>query len=230
MTHLNDDTPLDGLLTTIAGISGRVFREDSHVCRQKFVEGRHSMDKAESHNYAPTYDVIGSALDGAKDHSGVITADALHSQLNTLTGADWLAASKIYTKQKAGADGFYIEDNAGQVTLHNDVRQLSSVANESVNHVWVNYMKSDYEKLKGAIVGIPLATSGLMGIGALAEVGTWAAGAAALGEGALIGAAVVPVVGAIVAGSDYCKSAQEKGDAQSELNQNRTLKFFASTR
>jgi hypothetical protein len=187
------------------------------------------MDKALSHISAPTYDVIGSALDGAKDHSGVITADALHSQLNTLTGADWLAASKIYTKEKAGADGFYIEDNAGQVTLHNDVRQLSSVANESVNHVWVNHMKSDYERLKGSIVAIPATASGLMGIGALAEVGTWAAGAAAAGEGALIGAAVVPVVGAIVASGDYLTSAQEKNDAQSELKQNRTLKFFAGT-
>ena len=87
---------------------------------------------------------VAQSIHGAKDNYGLITTDALHQQLNTLTASDWRTAAQTFTKEKAGTDGFYIEDSAnGAVTIHNDVRQATSVADQSLNQATMNDIKSN---------------------------------------------------------------------------------------
>jgi hypothetical protein len=69
------------------------------------------------------------AFKSAEDSMGVITPDALRHKLSELTVKDWQDASKVFSKHSASDTGFYIEDNQGVFTIHNDMRTAQNRAN-----------------------------------------------------------------------------------------------------
>ena len=175
-----------------------------------------------------TKDVV-QAIEGAKDPYGLITSEMLHQQLNTLTAADWRAASQIYSEQKAGADGFYIQDTAnGSVTIHNDIRQATTIANESLNQVTLSDMKAHVAGFVSALTIAPLGVAGATGFMSLIDTGVEATAAAAAGEAGLITLVSVPLVGGMLYEIDRSSQSNVKNDAQSELKMSTALTFQTS--
>ncbi len=73
------------------------------------------------------------SVEHSKDLVGVIHPSAFQGQLHNLAPDDWQEAAKLYPKDPANANGFYIENNPnGQVTIHNDMSQLQQVAGSTI--------------------------------------------------------------------------------------------------
>lgn len=69
----------------------------------------------------------------AKDDLGVITNDALSSQLASWSPQDWKRASEIFAKGACAHDGFFIEDNGqGQISIHNDMSKARTAADVTI--------------------------------------------------------------------------------------------------
>ena len=163
-------------------------------------------------------------IESAKDSYGVITPGALHSQLTSLTPADWRAAAATYPKNNAnGADSFYITDDAdGTVTIHNDLSALHEVADNSVVHTTLQDAKSIYEDIaagSGAF-GVLMGVGRMLTSGASLPEAAAAGGAYGIAAGIVLGAA-----GAVAVGGDLVRNSYRKSDAQEEIEeaQNVTL-------
>jgi hypothetical protein len=169
---------------------------------------------------------IAQSIQGAKDNYGLITTDALHQQLNNLTATDWRTAAQTFTKEKAGADGFYIEDSStGAVTIHNDVRPATSVADESLNQATINDIKSNVGGFAAGLSIPSLGVGGATGFMALIDGASEGAAIVAGGEAGVVALAAAPIMAGIFYGVDYSTNKNLKADAQSELSMGKTLTF-----
>jgi len=172
---------------------------------------------------------ITAAIDHAKDNYGVITQEALHDQLGSLTPADWKQASTIYTQGTAMGDGLYIEDDAkGKVTIHNDMTKAHETGDKSVGRAVLD----DAESAVAVVAGVAY-TSGLVGSAtaymeacdgsALLATPALSAGLAGFGTGVLVGGEVAGVVAAGVLAYDAIRDYNRKSDAQQDLRNNSVL-------
>jgi hypothetical protein len=173
---------------------------------------------------------VAKQIEGAKDSLGVITASALHNQLNKLTPDDWREAAALYSKGAAGAEGFYIDDDAaGKVTIHNDLTKAHKLAD---NSVW-SATEDDIDTIghyafdgtmavtagTGVVAAVVGATSGMglvdavtLGIGAGAEI--------------LIPASLVAgAVGSVAVGVDQVRNYYRKSLAEQDVNTAPQLTF-----
>jgi hypothetical protein len=177
---------------------------------------------------------IVAKVDAAKDQFGVVTHDAVHSQLNNFTADDWKQASQIFSKNAAANnDGFYIDDGVdGKVTIHNDMKYAHQIADNSVMQTTMD----DAKKVIGTAAGVTalIATSWAATIGSdlSAETGVatfgpevMAASAAALGTSALYVGAFTGAVGAVVLAGDAVSNYYRKQEAAQDILDNTDVKF-----
>jgi hypothetical protein len=175
-------------------------------------------------------------IESAEDTFGVVTPNAIHDQLNSLTPADWRQAAQLYKPNASAPNGFHITDDAsGKVTVHNDIRSAQADANSPLNAT-VNDAKSAGDWALGA-VGIGGAASAGWGIfnmtqtaAALSEYGAYmgwgggvaagdllATGAVAAGEAALVAGAVIGAGAAAVGAGDLARNALNQSQAKSDV-------------
>jgi hypothetical protein len=163
-------------------------------------------------------------IDGAKDDLGVITPKALHDQLGSLTPADWQQASLVFSKSAATKqDGFYIEDNKGAVSIHNDMSDAqahTNVLQSSVNDA--KNSLADTAVNTAVVTGFFSVLGGgmVMGEGA-AMIAATALGGAELGAGLAVAGAVVGT------GIDLVHNVVLKSAAENDLRSPSTLSFTA---
>jgi hypothetical protein len=165
-------------------------------------------------------------IDRAKDSFGVITPDSAHTQLSSFSAADWQQAAKIYAQDPAKPDGFSIQDNNGQVSIHNDMTKAHQIGDNSVLSTTLDDAKT-IAAVTGSLLGIAIPSAGLTaaGFGETAEGAPMAflsaaAGDAALGamgSMALYGGAAAAIITGAIAGGDAVRNVFRKADAQQEL-------------
>jgi hypothetical protein len=154
---------------------------------------------------------ISQRIEKSRDSVGVVTADAIHNQLNSFTPADWKQAASIYSQHDAAPNnGFWIDDKNGQVTIHNNLEQAQKYSQESVVQASADYLKNYASLTVGMTASEALLVGGLMGAIVASDTGL-AAGVAA---GVTIGVAALPwaatVTGAIM-GSLAVEALAESG-------------------
>jgi hypothetical protein len=171
-------------------------------------------------------------IEHAKNNDGVITASALHNQLNTLTASDWKEASSIYAKNPNSSDGFYISDDAqGDVTIHNDLTKAHQIADSSVGQLTLNDGKSvvagaaALETMASASWGLTAAGLAYSDGAALATAG--AAGIAGIGTAAIYAGAVIGIGAAAVMVGDVGRNYLRQSAAQEEIRTSQTLSLHS---
>ncbi len=165
---------------------------------------------------------IVQTIEHSKDAVGMITANALHNQLGTLSPADWKEASVIYSQNSAPKDGFYINDDAnGNVTIHNDLKKAHYYADNSVGQLTLNNGKqilAGAATLEGIMTVSGAFTGAALGWVEGATVATVAgAGLAGLGTAALWTAPVVGIGAAAVMAKDALVNYDRQATAQNEI-------------
>lgn len=156
---------------------------------------------------------VGAKIEAAKDSFDVITPRALHDQLGSLSPQEWREAANIY--KKTSGDDFFITDDAnGKVTIHNDFKEVTKTANESVLDATgedAKYM-ADYAVKSIALASLAGGITDVVGIG-VTQVGFWAAaGSTALWSGAL-----AAVVGGVAVVGDLGRNYFRQAYANDEL-------------
>jgi hypothetical protein len=159
-------------------------------------------------------------IEDAKDGVGVITTTALHNQLGELTPADWREAAAVFSKTSTDADGFYIEDDNGKVTIHNDLREAKQLAS---NSVFTETLED--AKWIGGIVAAT--TSGWFASVASTELlpseglamapASYGAAFATAGSSAVIAGEVLGAAGAVVVAGDLGRNYFRKSHAQEDI-------------
>lgn len=167
----------------------------------------------------------------AKNQLGVITPEALQDELGSLTPDDWRKASAIYSKSSSNPDGFYIEQGeAGNVTIHNDMREARRYAEDSVLELTLQDAKQvaavamTSELILTATAGFSVGAT-IFGESS-ATLGAVLAGAAgAMGTAALVGGGLIGVAAAGTLAYDAYQNYSLKAQAQDEMKNSRIVTF-----
>ena len=167
--------------------------------------------------------ILSNRLDTARDQFGVITPAALHDQLATMTAADWRDAASIYSKKSPADDGFYIDDNAGKVTIHNDMRKAEDISSKTPMQSTVQDARDDLKMIgvPTTFMSVGMAGASWLFAGSAAEI----AGAAAVGAGA--GLFVGGLAAVVTGGIDYASHSAQRRAAQADLQTAQTLSVDA---
>ena len=137
---------------------------------------------------------INAEIEHAKDGFGVVEPKQATALINHLTTQDWAQAAKLYQKDASKPDGFYIQANGNDITIHNDMTQAKKIAGDSNAHAALEMTKRDAGDLVSVLtLGLPT----MAGTGALMG---FADGAGAL-AGAALGGEIF--VGALAAGGIF---------------------------
>jgi hypothetical protein len=109
-------------------------------------------DKVDMPPAAHSDKFVTESIERAKDNMGVITSQALHSELLGLTRDDWKRAAELFPKRSDLPNSFYI--GAGRnsdFVIHNDMSEATKVDAGSIADVRSEIMKSDFKHFAGGV-------------------------------------------------------------------------------